>query len=191
MTTRRAVLGSGLLFAVAALAGCSGAGRPDTAAVVGDRVITIDELATATQQLRQFQQQSADQMAGGKAAPVRLLPEGIVLQLLVLHDALVPALRARGWTPPQVVADVLAMISRPTDATVRAITASAAVEASSSPAFGADGLDEVQRALANTRIVVNPRYGELNVRDLTSLQEFRLTETRPDWIRPAAQPTAV
>ncbi len=165
-TAALALLLVGLLTGL--LSGCSGAGRPDTAAVVGGKAISSADLRIATQQLSE----NIDPQVN----------ESVTLNLLILNElATEPAVASGTWRPDASYSAMVARVSQPAQATLAALSGFHANRALESAGLGA----QVKERARTLGVTVNPRYGTFDV------DAAQLGSTLPNWIRassPAGRP---
>lgn len=156
-----------VVLIVGLLTGCSGAGRPDTAAVVGGKAISAEDLRLATQQLSE------------NVNPQ--VTEKFVLSMLILNElATEPAAAAGLWRPDAEFNAVLLKVPQPAPATVAALSGLYA-----STAMNEAGLNGqlIQRA-RTLGVSVNPRYGSFDA------STAGLGNPLPNWIRPSGPGSA-
>ncbi len=151
LTTVVALAGAGVL-----LTGCSGAGRPDTAAVVNGHTFSITDVTEATRQINDAMRRAA-QGSGQQAQPV---PEARIVNLLVLSELVLPEARAAGWQPDNQLNSALAMIPNPTPSTVAVYQTNQAL--AQLDALGDGARQRIVAAASTADVQVNPRYGDFD-----------------------------
>jgi hypothetical protein len=163
------------------------------AAVVGDRRITVEELQTATAEVRTIV---------GDPSQVN---QELVLGWLIAHPYVeqVAAEQNKGVSPQ----DAEAFFTRakftnaqggatPSEASVQAVQTAYALslltgQNSSTPESAKQATDEVLADLKAAHVEVNPRYGTFDYRWDDQTQSFTLSPRSSNWLQPspAAQPS--
>lgn len=175
MTARRLasplVVAFAALLALAGLTACGAAGNPSTAAVVGDRVITTEQVATTAHQINSTKDLQA---ATGTVS------EQTVLYWLVVSGFVEQRVAQTGsWKPDDQYNSLVAMVTAPTPETLEFLRTNSAVSSMS-----ADDKQAVVAAMQQATIAMNPRYGQIN------LQNGGLVPLSEPWIKAPPAPTA-
>lgn len=179
MTRRLALSAAALLAAVLTITGCTTARLPGAAAIVDGHTISADEVVAATNQLNNALTDQASPIYNPKAA---LFTEKNTVLWLVLAPFIDERVAAtRSWVPDTGYNTVMAAIPHASEATATLVRCQFTVQT-----LSADDQAAVVEAARRADIVVNPRYGTL---DLT---RGALPPYSPNWIKPAAtaSPTA-
>lgn len=141
------------------LTACSGAGRPDAAAVVNGTVITTREVRVAT-----------DEISAMLGQPVE---EGAVLQRLIVAEFVIDeAARSGVWVPDNAYNTLLAKLPSTQEVSRRTLEADFARTALEQ----AGRFEPILAQLSAATIDVSPRYGSWDPRTA------QLATTTPDWI---------
>ena len=161
------------------------------AAVVGDRRITVDELQTATSEVRSIVQDPSQ------------VTQQLVLGWLIAHPYVVQAASEQGKGVSRQDAQTFFTRSNfkapgggttPSASAVDAVQTAYALQLltgqDSTPEIAKKSVDEVLADLKAADVRVNPRYGTFDYRWDEQSQTFTLSPRSPNWLTPAqpAQP---
>jgi hypothetical protein len=156
------------------------------AAVVGDRRITVDELQTATAEVRSIVQDPSQ------------VTQQLVLGWLIAHPYVVQVASEQGKAVSRQDAESLFTRSNftapgggttPSESAVDAVQTAYALQMltgqDSSPEVAKKSVDEVLADLKEAKVRVNPRYGNFDYRWDEQSQTFPLSPRTPGWLAPA------
>jgi hypothetical protein len=146
--------------AAVAVAGCSGVGGTDTAAIVDGNVITEKEAQEAADQINEaFQLQQP-------------LTTGDTVASLITAPYVIDAASRSGHPQSEAAArQALSAIEDPSDATIELVRANAAFQ-SLSP----QDHEQILKQISEADLTVNPRYGTFD-------PSRGMVQTTPDWIK--------
>ena len=156
------------------------------AAVVGDRRITVDELQTATSEVRSIVQDPSQ------------VTQQLVLGWLIAHPYVVQVASEQGKGVSRQDAQTFFTRSNfktqdggttPSDSAVDAVQTAYALSLltgqDSSPEVAKRSVDEVLADLKAAKVTVNPRYGTFDYKWDEQTATFTLSPRSPNWLKPA------
>jgi hypothetical protein len=190
--------GAGVVLAAALaltpLLGACGTTQAGAAAVVGDRRITIDDVQTATEQLK------------GLVTDPAQITQQLVLGWLIANPYSVQVAGEQGRGVSR--SDALNFFQQahftnssggatPSEAAVTAVQTAYALQLltgqGSDPQVAKKAVDEILADLKAAKVTVNPRYGKFDYTWDDQTQSFTLSPRNDAWIAPApgaSQPAA-
>lgn len=165
MKAAKARIATIALGGVLALSACSGTTSAQTAATVDGRVITVQDVTDATNQINEAFQQTL--------TPSQTL--GLLIVAPLINEAAAKAGRPVSESAVLSAQQLQALDDDPAASTVEAVRANAANQALDQTA-----LQDVLKQVQKLDVVVNPRYGTFDS------QQATVVASRPNWLVPSA-----